>query len=80
MSGRLTTGSWLCANHPQQLYQLPDEYLLDVMLLVVKKIMLAVCAVDYNVLQAQVVHAAGCTVAPYGLMWTQSSRPQLHPN
>ena len=79
MSGRPTTGSRLCANHPQKLYQLPDEHLLDAMP-VTKKIMLTVCAVDYNVLQAQVVHAAGCTVAPYGLMWTQSSRPQLHPN
>ena len=78
MSGRLTTGSWLYADHPQELYQLPDEHL-DVML-VVKKITLAVCTVDYNVLQVWVVHAAGCTVAPYGLMQTQSSRPQLHPN
>ena len=72
MSGRPTTGSWLCADHPQKLYQLPDEHLLDVMP-VAKKIMLTVCAVDYNVLQAWVVH--GCTVALYGLMWTQSSRP-----
>ena len=79
MSGRPTTGSRLCADYPQKLYQLPDEHLLDAMP-VVKKITLAVGAVDYNVLQQRVVHAAGCAVAPYGLIRTQSSRPQLHPN
>ena len=49
--------SALCADHPQKLYQLP----------VMKKIMLAVSAVDYNVLQAWVVHTTGCAVALYCL-------------
>ena len=69
MSGRLTNGSRLCANHPQKLYQLPDKHLLDAMP-VVKKIMLAVCTVDDNVLQAQVVHATGCAMVLYGLNCT----------
>ena len=47
----------LCADHPQKLYQL----------LVMKKIMLAVNAMDYNVLQAWIVHTAGCAVALYCL-------------
>ena len=60
---------WLSAvraDHPQKLYQLPDEHLPDAMP-VAKKITLAVSAVDYTVLQARVVHAAGWAVAPYCL-------------
>jgi len=61
------------ADHAQKLHELPDEYPADAMP-VLKKITLVVSAIDYNMLQMQVIHAAGCTVAD----WVQNNGQKVH--
>ena len=78
--GAWTDRARLCvrADHAEKLHVLPEESLADGMP-VVKKIVLAVGAVDYNVLQVWVVRAPGCAVADLAAEKRAECAPGMYP-